>query len=428
MPGGHRLVATGLLRGAGLFVRESSGWRRLDHLPSTGLAVSPEGRLVARALWTSDDPQTHGELIVSDATGVLRYLRVDELQETHGLAWDDELIVAVSTLRNTLLWIDGSGAVVRRASFEGEGDAWHLNCPAWADGRLVTTAFGRHDRHRDWATPGAMAGGGVILDVETGELMASGLSAPHDPCRIPGGWLVCDSRTHRLLRLDDDGNVAAEITLGGWTRGLAVDGDVVHVGVSVRRWDGGEGTGSVVTVRLDDLSEVRREALPCDEIFALVLVPERLVAGLEVGFSTNPAREAPLAPHGDVLAHGEPWEPAEPAATLNAAADDAVHPAGRWLSVHFTVTAPPDAALLPVGDSAWRIGARWLRAGAPPLDEGARARLAAPVLAGTCAEGRIRVRAPEQPGVHLLELRLLQEHRRWHATAAATLPIRVSPA
>ncbi len=190
---GDRLVATGLLRGAGLFVRDPAGWRRLDHLPSTGLAVSPDRRQVARALWTSDDPQTHGELIVSDATGVLRYLRVDELQEAHGLVWDGEHIVAVSTMRNALLWIDASGAVVRRAQFPGDGDAWHLNCPAWADGRLVTTAFGRHARHRDWAATGAITGGGVIIDVDTGTTIASGLSAPHDPADSPMAGL---SATH----------------------------------------------------------------------------------------------------------------------------------------------------------------------------------------------------------------------------------------
>lgn len=422
-----RLIATGLLRGAGLFVREPAGWRRLDHLPSTGLAVSPDRRQVARALWTSDDPQTHGELIVSDATGVRRYVRIDELQEAHGLVWDGDCVVAVSTLRNALLWIDPSGTVVRRAPFAGEGDAWHLNCPSWADDRLVVTAFGQHERHRDWARPGAMAGGGIILDVETGAVLAGGLSAPHDPVRIPGGWLVCDSRTHRLLRLDDAGTITAEVDLGGWTRGLVVEGDEVHVGVSVRRWDGGDGTGAVVTLRRDDLRELRREPLPCDEIFALALVPEELVAGLEVGFSTNPAREASLGPRGDALAHGARWERASPTARLHAAVDETTQPAGRWFAVRFAVEAPSDEALLPVGESAWRIGARWLRASGEPHDEGARARLSAPVLAGGRGEGTIRVRMPEEPGEHVLELRLLQEHRRWHPTAAAQVAIRAVP-
>lgn len=428
MPGGHRLVATGLLRGAGLFVREATGWQRLDHLPSTGLAVSPDGRHVARLLWTSDDPQTHGELIISDATGVLRYLRVDELQEPHGVVWDGGNVVAVSTLRNELLWIDAAGSVVRRASFGGDGDAWHLNCPAWADGRLVTTAFGRHDRHRDWARPGALQGAGVILDAEHGAVLATGLSAPHDPYRLPSGWLVCDSRTHRVLRLDEDGAITAEADVGGWSRGLVVDGDLVHVGVSVRRWDGGDGTASVVTLLLDDLTERGREALPCDEIFALASVPEELIAGLTVGFSTNPAREAPLAPRGDALAAHDEWHAAEIDAELTATVGTHAPAAGRWLSVSFTLRSLDESTLLPVGAAAWRVAARWVEEGGEPRDEGARARLDRPLLPGASAHGTIRVRAPEQPGEHRLELRLLQEHRRWHATAAVTLHLRVSPA
>ncbi len=90
---------------------------------------------------------------MTDATGVRRYLRVDGLREPHGLAWDGDLLVAVSTLDNRLIWIDGAGDVVRTVQLPGFGDAWHVNCPAWADGRLVATAFGRHERHRDWHAP-----------------------------------------------------------------------------------------------------------------------------------------------------------------------------------------------------------------------------------------------------------------------------------
>lgn len=426
MAADRALVATGLLRGAGLFVRDPGGWRRLDHLASTGLAVSPDGQQVARALWTSDDPQTHGELIISDATGALRYLRVDELQEPHGLVWDRDDVVAVSTLRNALLWIDAAGRVTRRRTFPGDGDAWHVNCPAWAGSRLVATAFGQHDRHRDWAAPGAMAGGGIIVDVESGTPIATGLSAPHDPVPLPGGgWLVCDSKTHRLLRLDHAGTITGAADLGGWTRGLVVDGDEIHVGVSVRRWDGGDGTASVVTLRRDDLTVLGREPLPCDEIFALVLVPRALVDGLAVGFSTNPAREAPLAPHGDALAAGDAWDDAQLAVTL-AAHCDAEQPAGRWFAVSFELASDAPEPALPVGAATWRIGARWIASDGTPTDTGARARWPAPIPAGGRAAGTIRVHAPERAGTHTLELRLVQEQRRWHETAAAQLSISVT--
>lgn len=426
MAADRALVATGLLRGAGLFVREPGGWRRLDHLASTGLAVSPDGQQVARALWTSDDPQTHGELLISDATGVLRYLRVDELQEPHGLVWDGDHVVAVSTLRNALLWIDPAGRITRRRTFPGEGDAWHVNCPAWAGGRLVATAFGRHERHRDWAAPGAMVGGGIILDVDTGTPIATGLSAPHDPVPLAGGgWLVCDSKTHRLLRLDTTGTLVGAAELGGWTRGVVIDGDQVHVGVSVRRWDGGDGTASVVTLHLDDLAILSREPLPCDELFALALVPRPLVDGLAVGFSTNPAREATLAPHGDALAAGDTWDEAEIDLGLTAQCEPE-HPAGRWFSVTFELASRGPQSALPVGAAAWRIGARWIADDGTPTDTGARARWPAPIAPGGRAAGTIRVHAPERPGTHTLELRLVQDQRRWHRAAATQLSIGVT--
>ncbi len=54
-----RIVASCLLDGGGLIVLEEAGWRRLDDLACTGLAVHPSGDRIARVLWTSDDLQAH---------------------------------------------------------------------------------------------------------------------------------------------------------------------------------------------------------------------------------------------------------------------------------------------------------------------------------------------------------------------------------
>ena len=73
------------------------------------------------------------------------------LADPHDLAWDGELLVAVSTLGNAVLWIDSKGVVVRRWSPPGTGDCWHLNGVAVHEGRVLVTAFGRFARHREWA-------------------------------------------------------------------------------------------------------------------------------------------------------------------------------------------------------------------------------------------------------------------------------------
>lgn len=420
------LVASCLGAGGGLLVRYADAWHRLDELASTGFAVNEPRTAVARVLWTSDDPQTRAELIVSDAVGVKRYLRVDELQEPHGLLWDGDLLVAVSTLRNSLLWLDAAGDVVRERRFGGAGDAWHLNCPAWADGRLVVTAFGRHDCHRDWARSGALMGAGVILDVETGEPLIEGLSAPHDPVRLPDGWLVCDSRTSRVLRLDDAGAVLGECALGGWTRGLLLDGDHVHVGISARRDHASPDTAALATLRLDDLAMVDRVSVPCDEVFALAQVDRALVAGLAVGFSTNPARATALAPPANRLAAARTVPADDDSAAIDAHVASGPVLTDRFFDIAFTVDRRGGAALLPIGEGAWRIGARWILPDGSRRDDGPRAGLGAPVLPGSASTGLLRVRAGTDPGRHLLEVGLLQEGVQWHPTATATLAIDVT--
>lgn len=420
------LVATCLGEGGGLFRRDADRWRRIDHLACTGLAVAPGRNRVARVLWTSDDPQTRAELIESDATGVLRYLRVDALKEPHGLRYDHEHIVAVSTLENRVLWIDEAGRVTSDRGFEGNGDAWHLNCLNWMDDRLIVSAFGRHPDHRDWAGT-RLRGNGVIVDVASGEVLVSGLSAPHDPTFQDDGWLVCDSATGRLLRLNRTGDVTAEVDLGGWTRGLAIEGDRVHVGSSARREDsGGPRQATVTTLRLDDLAMLDRAELAAEEIFALELVPAHLVAGMEVGFSTNPARTTPLAPAGTELA--APAQTVdEPVVELAASVLTPVR-AGRFFDVRVTVTTREEHTLHPTGDRSWRIGARWRIGGDAYRDDGPRAGLAAPMLPGTSADVLVRVFAPDDlSGSQGLELRLVQ-HDRWHGSAATELKVVAEPA
>ncbi len=156
--------------GGGIFSLENGRLEQLDRLSSTGLAV--QDSQVARLLRSSTERGYGSELLLYDARGVKRYLRIDELADPH-----DVLFAVVSTTTNTVLWLSESGEVVRRWKAPGEGDAWHLNSLGRVDDRLIVSAFGRFESHRRWAFE-ETRGRGFVFDLETARSCSAGSGAP----------------------------------------------------------------------------------------------------------------------------------------------------------------------------------------------------------------------------------------------------------
>jgi uncharacterized protein DUF4915 len=270
--------------GGGLYVLEDGRFSLLDELSSTGLAVSPDGERLARLLWAEDESDRAGELLIYGREGLLAHHRLDELRQPHSVGWDGDTLVAVSTGTNALLWIDSSGAVGRTWKAPGDGDCWHLNSLAWRRGRMLVSAFGRFAGHHDWTRDGAREGAGIVFDLRSGRDVLGGLSAPHNPLWLDGGWLVCNSGPGELLALDRRGRVRLRREFSGWTRGLAVDGAVVYLGISAHRLGGAEaGTACVVGLTREGLEEVDRWELPSREVYDLIVAPEALLGGLRGG-------------------------------------------------------------------------------------------------------------------------------------------------
>jgi Domain of unknown function (DUF4915) len=279
------LVVSGLgaESGGGLYALTPGGRvQRLDARSTTGFAVEPGAApRLARLLWTDDDVEAPGTLLVSDAAGGETAWTIDALREPHGVLWreGDGGLVVVSTLTNAILWLDPDRREVRRtwtADADEPGDAWHLNDLVVHDGRLLASAFGRFRTHRGWAADGARDGAGIVFDVATGADVLNGLTCPHDPTPLDGGWLVCDSASRRLLRLDAAGTVVQEVDLGGFTRGVAHDEEHVYVGISAHRLAGTEGRAAVVALARDTLVEVARWELPCEEAYGVGWLPAEL--------------------------------------------------------------------------------------------------------------------------------------------------------
>ena len=97
--------------GGGLFALDGREVEQLDLLSSTGLALA--GDRLGRLLCSSGEAGSAGELLVHDGAGVERYVRIGSLREPHGLVWDGTSFLGVSTMSNSILWLDRAGVVTR---------------------------------------------------------------------------------------------------------------------------------------------------------------------------------------------------------------------------------------------------------------------------------------------------------------------------
>jgi uncharacterized protein (TIGR03032 family) len=111
-------------------------------------------------------------------------------------------------------------------------DRCHLNGLAMVDGKpKYVTALGESNEMAGWRANKAR--GGILMDVDSGEIICRGLSMPHSP-RWHGGRLwVCESGSGTLGTVDlKTGRYEAVASAPGFTRGLDFIGDLACVGLS----------------------------------------------------------------------------------------------------------------------------------------------------------------------------------------------------
>ncbi|MCP4127535.1 MAG: TIGR03032 family protein, partial [Gammaproteobacteria bacterium] len=123
-------------------------------------------------------------------------------------------------------------------------DRCHLNGMAMQDGKpRYVTAVSRSDTIDGWRD--RRGNGGIVIDVESSEIVCTGLSMPHSP-RIHNGelWLH-NSGTGELgvVNFDSDGKGTFEPRMfcPGFLRGLAFHGNLAFVGLSKPRYKRFEG-------------------------------------------------------------------------------------------------------------------------------------------------------------------------------------------
>jgi uncharacterized protein (TIGR03032 family) len=204
-----------------------------------------------RGFWVTSDAQLHrfdnlmqaGETDASgcDAMFAPRFSYVTGDLDIHdvGIGSDGEPVF-VNTLFNCL------ARPSRQRSFEQvwtppfitglkAEDRCHLNGLAMKDGEpAYVTACSTSDTYDGWRDQ--RRGGGVVIDVASGEIIASGLSMPHSPRWHQGRLWVLNSGRGELGTLDPaSGKFEVVAFCPGYLRGLAFLGGYAIVGLSLPR-------------------------------------------------------------------------------------------------------------------------------------------------------------------------------------------------
>ncbi|MFT5916951.1 MAG: hypothetical protein ACJAWV_002177 [Flammeovirgaceae bacterium] len=114
-------------------------------------------------------------------------------------------------------------------------DRCHLNGLAMKDGKpKYVTALGSGDKAGSWRD--GIASGGIVMDVETNEIIAEGLGMPHSPRLYEDGLYVALSAEERIIRIDPVTHEQTTVAKSeGFIRGMSRIGDYLFVGKSKLR-------------------------------------------------------------------------------------------------------------------------------------------------------------------------------------------------
>jgi uncharacterized protein (TIGR03032 family) len=155
----------------------------------------------------------------------------------HEMAFAGGELWAVATAFSCLVTLDTDHSFVPRwqpqfISQLGTGDRCHLNGLAVKDDRVAwVTALGQTDEPGGWRA--GKATGGCLIDVASSEVVCAGLSMPHSPRWHDGRLWLLESGRGELVSVDlDTGSTETVVELPGFTRGLALSGELAFVGLS----------------------------------------------------------------------------------------------------------------------------------------------------------------------------------------------------
>jgi uncharacterized protein (TIGR03032 family) len=172
-----------------------------------------------------------------DACFLPRTSHVTGNVQIHEMAWAGDELVFVNTRFSCLATHTTNHSFVpywrpRFISALAPEDRCHLNGLGLRDGQVrYVTALGETDDPAGWRRN--KKSGGILIDVPTGEVIASGLSMPHSPRWYGERLWVLDSGNGGISMADEaTGRLTSVTQLPGFTRGLDFCGRFAFVGLS----------------------------------------------------------------------------------------------------------------------------------------------------------------------------------------------------
>ncbi|WP_458071355.1 glycosyltransferase [Rhodanobacter sp. BL-MT-08] len=183
---------------------------------------------------------------------------------------------AVFTETNQVVKLGDDFKVEESWSFGDEPDCAHVNCIAMYEGRLVCSLFGAFTTHRGYKHQTRKSG--RVVDVKTGEVLIDRLSQPHSLVVAGDRLWLCSSEDCSVQCYDEHFQRLREVTLPGYTRGLAVGAHLIYVGLSrsrnLKSGEAGE-FGSAVVALLDreSLNVIGYMPIPWNEIYDIKIAP-----------------------------------------------------------------------------------------------------------------------------------------------------------
>jgi len=149
-------------------------------------------------------------------------------------------IYAVNTLFSTIIKIDDNynftpywtPSFIDKIASE---DRCHLNGMAMKNGKpKYATAFNQGNTPQSWRDHVTTTG--VIIDVETNEIVVEGLPMPHSPRFFGDDLYVLLSATGELAKIDiENKSYEVVIKLNGFVRGMSLHKDYLFIGLSKLR-------------------------------------------------------------------------------------------------------------------------------------------------------------------------------------------------
>lgn len=189
----------------------------LRNVPAAGQKIEPVGK--------------------HDGCYIPRQIHITGDIDIHEMAWSGEELWFVNTRFSCLCTLDKRYSFVPRwrppfISAYDMSDRCHLNGLAIRDGNpRYVTALGKTDSPNGWRAN--KASGGILMDIDSNEILYRGLSMPHSPRWYREKLWVLESGRGSLVWLNlETGELNTIVELPGFTRGLDFYGDFAFIGLS----------------------------------------------------------------------------------------------------------------------------------------------------------------------------------------------------